>query len=245
MSADVFCWPNDCRAAVSVTFDDARPTQLDAGLPILDEFDVKGTFYVVSQRCQERSDDWGRAAANGHELGNHSLRHSCSGNFLWEGRNVLENYTLEQMDEELAEASRQLEALLGVKTKTFAYPCGQTFVGRGVDRRSSVPVVARQFLAGRGFRDEYLNAPTFVDLAKVGGTEMDRMTWEQIYAHISRAKERGQWVVLVGHDVRDEGHQGTHCEVLRKICSYCSEPTNGTWIDTVANVAQHIQDSRA
>lgn len=235
-------WPENKRVAVSLSFDDARESQVDQGVPVLDACGARATFYVNVERAAARAADWGAAAARGHELGNHSLRHACSGNFVWHAANVLENYTEARMEEELLEANRRLAELFGEAPRTFAYPCGQTFVGRGVDRRSYVPVVARHFLAGRGFRDEYYNRPEFVDLAKVGGTEMDGVPFAQLVAHIERAAVNGQWVVFVGHDVlADETRrQAVPPAILRQLCEYCLDPANGVWLDTVAAVAARV-----
>jgi peptidoglycan/xylan/chitin deacetylase (PgdA/CDA1 family) len=41
-----FRWPAGKRAAISLTFDDARVSQIDAGIPLLERCGVKATFYV-------------------------------------------------------------------------------------------------------------------------------------------------------------------------------------------------------
>lgn len=236
-----FTWPDGKRVAASLTFDDARQSQLDAGLPILDRHGVKATFYVSIPRAAAQADAWRAAVATGHELGNHSLRHSCSANFLWQARHVLEDYTLETMETELLEANRQLTEWFGVTPQTFAYPCGQDFVGRGIGRQSYVPVVARNFLAGRGFRDEYLNAPGICDLAKLGGTELDGLDAEALFSLLERAAEKRLWLVLAGHEVGSGGHQTTRAQVLDRFAAYCADPANGVWIDTVANIAAYVR----
>jgi len=242
---DRFAWPGGARVAVSLSFDDARPSQLDQAVPVLARRQTRATFYVTPDRVKDRLADWRAAAAAGHELGNHSLRHSCSGNFIWGARNVLENYTPEQMDEELAEAGRRLHEMLGFTPTTFAYPCGQTFVGRGVDRRSYVPVVARRFAAGRGFREEFLNRPTFCDLAALAGTEMDGVPLERLLNTITQAAANHQWVIFVGHDVGNLPRQCVTPDTLDRLCAWCAEPTNGVWIDTVAAVAAHVAAARS
>jgi hypothetical protein len=237
-------WPRDARVAVSLSFDDARPSQLDRGIPILDRLGVKATFYVSPDRARERLDDWRRAVAAGHEIGNHSLRHTCSGNFIWGARNVLENSTVEEMEEELAEANRRLQELFGTTPTTFAYPCGQTFVGRGLGRRSYVPVVARLFLAGRGFREEFFNRPDFCDLAALAGTEMDGVPFEKLVASVEQAAANGLWVVLVGHDVGALHRQCVAADTLERFCAWCLDPAHGVWLDTVAAVAAHVAQGR-
>jgi len=142
-----FRWPEGKRAAVSLTFDDARGSQLDVGLPILARHGTRATFYVSMPALEGRIDRWREAAAAGHEIGNHSLRHPCSANFRWKTEDVLERYTLATIEAELLEANRRLSELFGATPRSFAYPCGQDFVGIGAERRSYVPVVARHFLA--------------------------------------------------------------------------------------------------
>ena len=86
-----FKWPEGKHGAISITFDDARFSQIDTGLPILDEYNAKATFYVSIGSLKKRLDDWKKAAANGHEIGNHSLTHPCSGNFSFAYEKALEN----------------------------------------------------------------------------------------------------------------------------------------------------------
>ena len=162
-----FDWPDGKRVAVSLTFDDARLSQADVGIPILDRYGVKATFYVSTPRLEERLAAWKEAVAAGHEIGNHSMRHPCTGNFPWSRDKALEDYTLSEMASELDQASTEIERLLGVRPVSFAYPCGQTYVGRGENVRSYVPLVARRFLTGRGWRDEGANDPAFCDLAQL------------------------------------------------------------------------------
>ncbi len=75
-----------------------------------------------------------------------------------------------RMAEEIDGANDQTQKLLGVKPKTFAYPCGQKFVGRGLDVQSYVPLIAERFVVGRGYLSESSNDPTIVDLSQAMGT---------------------------------------------------------------------------
>jgi hypothetical protein len=105
-------------------------------------------------------------------------------------------------------------------------------------------VVAKHFLAGRGFRDEYLNAPTICDLARVGGTEMDGLDFDALLQTVNRAAEKGMWVVFAGHEVAPVGRQTTRTEALDRLCAYCMDPANGVWLDTVANIAAYVKANR-
>lgn len=240
-----FTWPQGKRAAVSLTFDDARESQVDRGIPILDRHGVKGTFYVMPIGVERRIAEWRSAVANGHEIGNHSVTHPCSGNFAFARKNALEDYTLERMDEELTGAQFHIRELLGVTPTTFAYPCGQKFVGRGANVQSYVPLVAKHFVAGRGFRDERHNNPGVCDLAQIYGHEFDGNSFADVRAWIELAVEERGWLVLAGHEVGAPGARQTVLEeTLDEICRYCNNPANKVWIDTVAAVGSYVTKQR-
>jgi peptidoglycan/xylan/chitin deacetylase (PgdA/CDA1 family) len=237
-------WPTGKQVAISLTFDDARFSQVEGGTALLDAFGVKATFYVVPSWVEQRLEGWKKATASGHEIGNHSLKHPCTGNFAWARSNALENYTIEQMRNELAEANKAIEKLLGVKPEVFAYPCGQQFVGRGKDTKSYVPVVAEMFLSGRGWLDEGPNDPAFCDLAQITGMESDGKTFEQILPLLEQAKKNHQWLVLAGHEMGEEGNQTTRLSMLKKLMEYAKDPANGIWIAPVGTVAKYIQSQK-
>jgi peptidoglycan/xylan/chitin deacetylase (PgdA/CDA1 family) len=239
-----FPWPGGKRAAVSLSFDDARLSQVDAGFAILDRYGIKATFYLSPPNVEPRLEAWRSAAAHGHEMGNHTLTHPCSGNFTWSRANALEECTLEQIEQEINGASATIRELLSVTPLTFAYPCGQKFVGRGEFLQSYVPVVSRHFVAGRGFRDETINSPAFCDLAQVMGVDGDAQDFEVLQAWIDRAAQEGGWLVLCSHEVGDFPRQAMPIDVLDALCRYCADAENGVWIDTVAAVATYIRQQR-
>ena len=239
-----FKWPNGARVAISLTFDDARGSQGSKGAPLLDEYGVKGTFYVVPSAVKGQLEGWKKVVAGGHEIGNHSLHHSCSGNFVWSRKSALENYTIEQMRAELLEANKQIEALLGIKAESYAYPCGQTFVGRGKNTQSFVPVISDLFASGRTWLDEAPVDPGYCDMAQLTGIETDGKDFEQILPIIEEARKSGQWLVLAGHEMADSGPQTTRLAMLRKLCAYAKDPANGIWIAPVGEVARYVKAER-
>ena len=240
-AAAEFSWPDGRRAAVSLSFDDARPSQVDRGLAVLDRLGAKATFYVVPARVGSRLAGWKKLVDSGHEIGNHSLRHPCTGNFEWSREAALEDYTLDEMREELIESNRRLKEMLGVEPVTFAYPCGQSFVGRGRLTRSYVPLVAELFLAGRSWLDETPNDPVFHDPAQVSGMSMDGMDFPEVMALIESAREAGQWLVLAGHEMARSGPQTTRLEMLEQLIPYLQDPENGIWFERVETVARYLK----
>jgi peptidoglycan/xylan/chitin deacetylase (PgdA/CDA1 family) len=240
-----FRWPGGKRAAVSLTFDDARLSQIDTGLALLDKYGVRATFYVSPSNLEKRLEGWRKAVASGHEIGNHTKSHPCTGNYAFALQNALEGYTLRMMERELDDANADTQRLLGVKPVTFAYPCGQKFVGRGREVRSYVPLVAERFIVGRGYLDEAANDPAFCDLPQATGTGFDSMDFEQIKKLVSQAREEGRWLILVGHEIGEPAFQTTDASALEALCKYARDPSNGLWIDTVEAIARYIQQERA
>ena len=243
--SDSFVWPDGKRCAVCLTFDDARLSQVDRGLPILDRHGVKATFYVSPGNVGQRLTGWKAAVAAGHEIGNHTVNHPCTANFCWSRANALEDYTLSRMRQELLQANDMIRASLGVTPVTFAYPCGQTYLGRGRNTVSYVPLVAELFRVGRCFLNETHNDPAFCDLAQTLAAPLDGKTLGEVEPLLRQAKETGGWLIFAGHEVGDEGRQTTLADTLDSLCRYASAPDSGVWMDTAAAVGAYIAETLA
>jgi peptidoglycan/xylan/chitin deacetylase (PgdA/CDA1 family) len=240
-----FRWPAGKQAAVSLTFDDARLSQIDTALALLDKYGIKVTFYVSVDNLEKRLEGWKRAVASGHEIGNHSSTHPCTGNYEFSLKNALEDYTLPMMEKELDGASADIQRLLGVTPVTFAYPCGQKFVGRGREVKSYVPLVAERFIVGRGYLDEAANDPAFCDLAQATGRSFDDLNYEQVKKLAMQARQQGRWLILVGHEIGAPAFQTTDAAALEALCQYARDPANGLWVDTVAAIGKYIREQRS
>lgn len=239
-----FPWPEGKRCAVSLTFDDARLSQIDKGIPLLNKYEIKATFYISPHTLDERLDGWKQAVADGHEIGNHTMTHPCTGNYTFSRDNALEDYDLKRIIQEVDQANDFIRSKLQVDARSFAYPCGQKFVGTGVDVRSYVPIVADRFLTGRGWRNEDANDPWICDMSQLLGMESDGKSFEELKALVDKAAEEGKWLILAGHEMDDAGRQTTLLESLELLCQYVNDPANGIWIDTVEHVASHILENR-
>jgi beta-glucosidase-like glycosyl hydrolase/peptidoglycan/xylan/chitin deacetylase (PgdA/CDA1 family) len=239
-----FKWPEGKKMGLSLSFDDARLSQVDNGIPLLDKYGVKATFYVSPDNMVKRLDGWKEAVRKGHDIGNHSLIHPCTVNYGWPQEAALENYTLQKMSIELDSASAIIKKLLGIQPVSFAFPCGQTFVGKGVNLQSYIPLVATKFETGRGWLSEGPNDPVYCDMSQLTGMELDGKSFEQIKKLIESAAKKGQWLILAGHEINNKGNQTTLLSTLDTLCKYAMDPSNGIWIDNVQNIASYINNSR-
>ncbi|RZM74971.1 polysaccharide deacetylase [Pseudoalteromonas rubra] len=245
-AGDVFHYPHGARNAVSLTFDDARVSQLDIAVPILNKHGVRGTFYVMPDPVRERIKDWRKVVAAGHELGNHTHSHLCTGNFAWlrAQDKGLEQIDLDWLEQDILKTNQFLKTQLGVIAQSFAYPCGNTFVGRGVQVKSYVPLIAKHFSSGRTWLDETANNPTYLDFAQLTGIRMDGMGFEELKTMIEALREDNKWIILAGHDVGENGLYSVNAEVLSQLIHYLKEPKNGFWLETVDKVSHYIKMHR-
>lgn len=178
-------WPNGAKAAVALTYDDALVSQLDNAIPALDAAGFKGSFFLSSVKAADIP-RWRAAAAEGHELANHTIFHACpAANFPADPRYVAEAYTPASLLKEIEQQNVLLTAIDGKARHGFATPCGASKAG-GVDylealRASGLVTYARgvvttpQDLAGaridpmhvpsRGFPEDVTGAQ-LIDFAK-------------------------------------------------------------------------------
>jgi hypothetical protein len=118
-------------------------------------------------------------------------------------------------------------------------------VGRGRDFRSYVPLIAEEFLTGRGWMDEWANDPTFCDMANLMGVELDGKSFEQVKQLMDRTLNNGGWLVFAGHEIGDSGRQTTLAPTLQALCEYAQDPANGIWLDNVETIARYILEQRS
>ncbi len=239
-----FHWPDGKTMGLSFTWDDARESQPTIGLQILDKYGVKATFYVLPLAVEKQLEGWKKVVKSGHEIANHSLNHPCSGNFLWARKNALEDYSISKMEVELLAANTKVKSLLGVEMTEFAYPCGQTFVGREQKTESYVPVISKNFHSGRTWLDEAPNDPSYCDLAQLTGMEMDGKSFEEILKLIESARKTKSWLVLAGHEINKNGPQTTKTEMLEKLFKYLKTSGKDIWVAPVGEISTYVLKQR-
>jgi peptidoglycan-N-acetylglucosamine deacetylase len=249
-------WPAQKKCAISIAFDDGRPSQVDLAVPLLGQYRTPATFYLATTRISRRGSSfvekeleaWQAVSALGHEIGNHTHRHPCSANFEWtqeSGVVPLENMSLANMAAEI-DASQEILAAFGSPPTTFAYPCGMTFVGRGIDCQTYVPLIAQRFLVGRTYNDECAAAPLRCDLACVPGIAMDNKGTSELVELVDAARSAGTWLILVGHTVGWQSRPYvTKIGVLEALLQYLTSVAPDVWVDTVASVGRHVLDIQA
>jgi len=232
-------WPGGCAGAVSLTFDDALPSQLDTAVPLLEGRNLRATFYVnPNDAWCANAEVWRAVQSRGHEVGNHTISHPCSGNFGWIRTKPLEDMTLDEIEAEVRSGREAIEkALPDQREFSFCYPCYQDFVGRGEGRRSYVPVVARYHRAARGW-GESPNDPERVDLHYIWAFPGSGLKARGLIDLCEQATD-GRWTVLVFHGLGGGPHPTAPRE-FRKLCTHLDRNRDRLWTAPLVEVASEI-----
>jgi peptidoglycan/xylan/chitin deacetylase (PgdA/CDA1 family) len=221
-------WPNGAKAAASLTYDDALPSQLRFAVPVLARYELEATFFLSGARIA----DFTEQAKSGHELGSHTVTHPCNAD--------LAELTLADMALEL-DAGRA--AVGGDGKTTFAYPCGQAQVAGGA---SYVPLVKERFAAARGVGAAVAD-PGSVDLFSVPALfPPSSSDGSDVIAFVERAAASGGWAVLGFHGI---GEQGEYLQLSLaahdRIAAYLAEHRAEIWTAPFGEVARAIAECRA
>lgn len=237
-------WRNK-QCAVVLTYDDALNTHVNNVIPALDSFGLKGTFYISDYfgGLKAQLPKWKIAAANGHELANHTVYHPCLGNLP--GRQFvtpdydLNNYTVRRITDEMKTMNMLLWSVDGKNTRTFAYTCGDMklhdtlFINYAKD----------QFISARAVRSEM---PTIdkVDLYNVPSYAINGQTGAELIALVKQAIANHALLVFLFHGVGGEHSLNVSLEAHRQLLQFLKENEKDIWTAPMAEVAQYINKKR-
>jgi peptidoglycan-N-acetylglucosamine deacetylase len=237
-----FPWPGGQRAAVSLTYDDAVPSQRVHAARQLGLQRLPGTFFVLgsSEDLSRHRRKWQALLAAGHELASHTMHHPCDCSHDWVPRGYTsQDYNLPRMRQELEQTRELLEGLGARAPYTFAYPCGETRIGSPAE--SYVPVVSELFLAARGVEPRVAD-PWNDSLELVPAFDGAREAAELI-ALCEQAEASGGWLVLLFHGVGAD-HLAVTLKAHAALLEHLGRCRDVLWTESFGNVASHVRSER-
>ncbi len=231
------------KCAVSLTYDDALNVHLDNAVPILGSLGLKGTFYLSGYfpAFRERVAEWKVVASKGHELGNHTLFHPCTGKLP--GREWVKpdydlgNYTMQRLVDEIKMANTLLEALNGKTKRSFAYPCGDTKIGDS----SYVDKIKTEFVAARGVKGRTPQIDE-IDLFDVDSYVVSGQTGEELIALVKQAMQRQALIVFLFHGIGGEHSLDISLSNHRKLLHFLKQNEKDIWIAPLVDIAEHAKE---
>lgn len=241
-----FAWPDGRRAAVSLAYDDALPSHLDHALPALERHGFRASFYLplASDGVRTRLAEWRAVAANGHELGNHTLFHQCSGagkDRAWvEPHRDLDAIAAAQMAEQVLLANTMLAAIDGRAVRTFAVPCGDA-IAAGED------YVARVRHAFAGIRRD--EGGMAVDAAAIDPDAVAVIVpvganGDELIALVEQAGRLGTMLTLTFHGIGAD-HLAVSTQAHDALLDHLASHRDTYWVATFLDVMQHLRAQRA
>lgn len=235
---------NNKKAAIVITYDDAIPQHINNAIPLLDSLNLKATFYLTAYTAKSNLSAWKQAAANGHELGNHTLFHPCIGDKPgreWVKKEYnLNNYTVSRLLDEIRMSNAFLEALDGKKERTFAYPCADTTV----NDISFVKDIKKDFVAARFVKHE-MKPINKVDLFAIDCYAVNKHTYTDMKKWVDEAIRTQSLLVILFHGVGGGNPMDVTLEDHRRILNYIKSKEREVWIAPMLDVAKYVKQNNA
>ena len=225
-------WSQDRRAALSFAFDDARPSQVAVRSRTFDRLGVRPPSSCYPMAAQPYRRRWRRMVAAGHADRHHADVHAVQPTSGGSPRTTIEDLDRRYLAADIADADRWISEVLGVHPRTCAYPCGQTWVGRGVDGGELRPPDRRP-VRGRALLQRHLGqlAPTLRPRPRHGVNSDDR-SFSDLEPLLDATLEEGAWLVLgVPRDRRAACFETTTPALIEAVVGWCRR--NAVWIDTI------------
>lgn len=241
-----FSWPNAAKAAVSLAYDDTLATQLDVAIPALNAHGFKASFYLQlsSPLLTARLNDWRAAAAQGHELGNHTLFHQCSagkpGRSWVSVENDLDNISAMQLVQQIRLANSMLFAIDGQTERTFTAPCGDELAGG----QPYFPLIFGDFVAIKAKA-----GPIITDMAKLNVYAVEviapvNSSGAELIALVKQAAQYGTMVNFTFHGIGGD-HLMVSAQAHSELLAYLAANRDLYWTDTFLNIMRYVRAQHA
>lgn len=246
VAAEPFNWPNGAKAAVSLAYDDTLASQLNIAIPALNARGLKASFYLQlsSPLLTARLSDWRAAAAQGHELGNHTLFHQCSagkpGRSWVAAENDLDNISAVQLVQQIRLANSMLFAIDGQTERTFTAPCGDELAGG----QPYLPLIYGDFVAIKA-----KIGPIITDMAKlnvyaVGVIAPVGSSGAELIALVKQAAQHGTMINFTFHGIGGD-HLAVSAQAHAELLTYLAANRDIYWTDTFLNIMQYVKAQQA
>lgn len=241
-----FAWPDGKKAAVSLAYDDALDSQLDHAIPALDRHGFKGSFYLQLSRdpVRDRLGEWRAAAANGHELGNHTLFHQCSASLPgreWvEPQRDLDKTSAAQMREQVLLANVMLNAIDGKTERTITVPCGDVLA----EGTNYIEQLESEFVAIKLGNAAVTPDMHALDPYAVTVEAPAEVTGAQLIARAQEAAAKGTMANFTFHGIGGD-YLTVSNEAHEELLDYLAAHRGTYWVDTFLNIMKYVKQQQS
>ena len=239
------------RAIICLTYDDGLETQLSEVIPQLDSLGLKATFFLNSVHGSSQSNvigqtpeavlAWTCAATNGHELANHTLFHPCPEKLGWEKKVAIDSYTIDKIIEEI----RTQNAILSLldpkrKTRSFAFPCNNVFVGSTDYSKIIQDRGLVRFGRGGGDSNSVITNFRSLNIMQVPSWHVwTGTTLQELISFAKKVKKAGGMGVYQIHGVGGQVFQ-ISTETHKAFLEYLKDHQDEYWVTTFSEAMEFI-----
>ena len=252
-------WPGKARAAVSLTFDDGTLDHYTTIFPILEEYGLRGTFFLIAGvvdqgfwqdgRVRRLLLSWDQAremAAAGHEMGTQGYNHRNMRKAWRRGSNA------KLVDREFRQAKQKIEREVGVTVESYAWPYWRTpeaGIASGLEHYKLLRsgVVQEEKYYQRYGSDPMMPGEPGKLLSFALLPEQDPETWKRIGNWI---RELGGWWILCIHGITSTDGAGGQTgwkpleeAEFRNFLEILTAAGEDFWIAPVGEVFRHVEAS--
>ena len=167
---------------VYLTFDDGPSIYTDKILDILDEYDVKATFFVVGKETETAAEAMKEIVARGHTLGMHSYSHKYTEVYA----------SMESFEEDFTKIHDLLYDTTGVESVVYRFPGGSSNTISRIDMSDFAEYLDTQ---GVRFFDWNISSGD-------GGREL--LSVDTLVDNVTSRIEQRETAVILMHDSADK-----------------------------------------
>ena len=223
---EVAPWYGFKPSAITYSFDDGSSNHLAVAVPLLDKYNLNGTFNLITS-LDNNYRGFKTAAQNGHEIASHTISHP--------NLNGLDRDT---QTKELKESKKIIEKNIEQECITLVYP----YCAAG-----DVDIAKKYYISGRSCSGQYIshNPTNMFDLSSfVIGSESSFITAEDLNNLVDGGMKQKKWTVLLIHGIDDDGGYSpissfeleTHFQYVQK---------NDFWVATFRDVSKYILEANS
>jgi Predicted xylanase/chitin deacetylase len=212
--------------AVTFTFDDGWKEQFIYGVPILDKYNFKGTFFINPGNTHEK--DFAlmqKAFAEGHEIGSHSTHHPD-----------LRAISIDSAEAEIKGSQILINNRFGNNTcQTFCYPFGS--------RNDLIKkLVAKYYIASRSLLPtfhfdqikDYYDIPSSLFVPGQTLTQLNNL--------VDKVISNRRWLVEVYHGFEGKGYNPVPAQLFDDHLNYISSKDSLLWIGRFVDVIKYLRE---
>ena len=221
-------WYNFTPSVITYSFDDGTFNQIQKGVPLLDKYNLKGSFNLITSWDHDW-EEYKRAVEKGHEISSHTVNHPN-----------LRDQDLETQSTELKESKKYIEKMVGKECITLVYPYCDS---------GDYDIAKKYYISARACSGELIssNPNDMFELSSIAvGSETEYEFAEDLNKWVDKAFEEKKWVIFLIHGIdNDGGYSPIKSSEFDKHLYYVKKNIGRFWVGTFKDVSKYILEANS